>query len=190
MLEVEVSFDVDANGILNVTASEKSSGKKEKVKITNEESRLSADEIAKMVENAENFKKDDEIRKKRIEAKNSFQQLCDNVKKTFEDEENKLKGKPGLETDRKVLYPKCKEGIDWVMKYKQNNLQEDDFKKREDEFKAFFDPIVTKYGLVLDDVHKPKGCHSHSHGHSHGHSHDHSHDHTHDHTPIDTSVEQ
>ena len=67
MLEVEVSFDVDANGILNVTASEKSSGKKEKVKITNEESRLSADEIAKMVENAENFKKDDEIRKKRIE---------------------------------------------------------------------------------------------------------------------------
>ena len=49
MLQVEVSFDVDANGILNVTASEKSSGKKEKVKITNEESRLSAEEIAKMV---------------------------------------------------------------------------------------------------------------------------------------------
>merc|ERR1711931_102700 len=84
MLEVEVSFDVDANGILNVTASEKSSGKKEKVKITNEESRLSAEEIAKMVENAEDFKKQDEVRKKRIEAKNSFQQLCDNVKKTFE----------------------------------------------------------------------------------------------------------
>ena len=66
MLEVEVSFDVDANGILNVTASEKSSGKKEKVKITNEESRLSAEEIAKMVENAEDFKKQDEVRKKRI----------------------------------------------------------------------------------------------------------------------------
>merc|ERR1712051_325072 len=158
----------------NVTASEKSSGKKEKVKITNEESRLSAEEIAKMVENAENFKKDDEIRKKRIEAKNSFQQLCDNVKKTFEDEENKLKGKPGLETDRKILYPKCKEGIDWVMKYKQNNLQEDDFK-------TFFDPIVTKYGLVLDDVHKPKGCHSHSHGHSHGHGHGLGHGHGHGH---------
>merc|ERR1711997_472577 len=117
MLEVEVSFDVDANGILNVTASEKSSGKKEKVKITNEESRLSAEEIAKMVENAENFKKDDEIRKKRIEAKNSFQQLCDNVKKTFEDEENKLKGKAGLESDRPKIYKKCDEGIAWVSKY-------------------------------------------------------------------------
>merc|ERR1712142_836980 len=100
MLEVEVSFDVDANGILNVTASEKSSGKKEKVKITNEESRLSAEEIAKMVENAEDFKKQDEV--------------------------------------RKIIYPK----------YKQNNLQEDDFKKKEDEFKAFFDPIVKKYALV------------------------------------------
>ena len=180
MLQVEVSFDVDANGILNVTASEKSSGKKEKVKITNEESRLSAEEIAKMVKNAENFKKDDEIRKKRIEAKNSFQQLCDKVKKTFEDEEKKLNGKPGLETDRKVIYQKCEEGIDWVSKYKQNNLQEDDFKKREDEFKAFFDPIITKYGLDLDVVvHGHSHGHSHVHGHGHGHGHGHRHGHGH-----------
>ena len=72
-----------------------------------------------------------------------------------------MKGKAGLETDRKIIYKKCDEGIAWVMKYKQNNLQEDDFKKKEEEFKAFFDPIVTKFGLVLDDVHKPKGCHGH-----------------------------
>merc|ERR1740129_1799696 len=116
------------------------------------------------------LKKDDEIRKKRIEAKNRFQQLCDKVKKTFEDEVKKLNGKPGLETDQKVINQKCEEGIDWVSKYKQNNLQEDDFKKREAEFKAFFDPIITKYGLDLDVV-----VHGHSHGHSHGHGHGHGH---------------
>merc|ERR1711881_653552 len=79
--QIEVSFDIDANGILNVSACDKSSGKSEKITITNEESRLSAAEIAKMVENAENFKQDDEKRTKRIEAKNSFEALCLNVKK-------------------------------------------------------------------------------------------------------------
>ncbi len=109
--QIVVSFDIDANGILNVSACDKSSGKSEKITITNEESRLSAAEIAKMVENAENFKQDDEKRTKRIEAKNSFEALCLNVKKTFEDEEGKLKDKVGLEEDRKIIYKKCDDGI-------------------------------------------------------------------------------
>ena len=57
--QIEVSFDLDANGILNVNASDKSSGKSEKITITNDKGRLSKDEIERMVQDAEKFKADD-----------------------------------------------------------------------------------------------------------------------------------
>ena len=166
--QIVVSFDLDANGILNVSACDKSSGKKEKITITNEESRLSAAEIAKMVETAENFKQDDEKRKKRIEAKNSFDALCLNVKKAFEDEEGKLKDNVGLEEDRKIIYKKCDEGMAWLAKY-QKTKQEADFKKKQTEFENFLNPIVVKHGLDLHNIHIGDG-HNHDH-HSHGHGH-------------------
>merc|ERR1712029_1239618 len=85
--QIEVSFDLDANGILNVTACDKSSGKSEKIAITNEEDRLSAEDIEKMVQDSNKFKEDDEKRKKRIEAKQSLRSLCENMKENLDPEE-------------------------------------------------------------------------------------------------------
>lgn len=62
--QIEVTFDLDANGILNVSAAEKSSGKSEKITISNDTGRLSKEEIQKMVEDAEKYKEDDEKKRK------------------------------------------------------------------------------------------------------------------------------
>merc|ERR1712211_9765 len=70
--KIEVTFDIDANGILNVSAADKSSGKSEKITITNEKGRLSSEEIEKMVADAEKYKSEDEAQKSRISAKNSL----------------------------------------------------------------------------------------------------------------------
>ena len=70
--QIEVTFDVDANGIMNVSATDKSSGKSEKIEITNDKGRLSAEEIEKMVADGEKYKDDDEKVKKTIESKNAL----------------------------------------------------------------------------------------------------------------------
>merc|ERR1719245_101211 len=71
--QIEVTFDVDANGILNVSAVEKGSGKIEKITITNDKGRLSNEEIEKMVNDAERFKNEDDKQKDRISVKNSLE---------------------------------------------------------------------------------------------------------------------
>ena len=71
--QIEVTFDIDANGILNVSAVDKSSGKQEKITITNDKGRLSKEEIERMVSDAERYKNDDEKQKDRIAAKNSLE---------------------------------------------------------------------------------------------------------------------
>ena len=68
--QIEVTFDIDANGILNVSAVDKSSGKQEKITITNDKGRLSKEEIERMVSDAEKFKAEDDKQKERIAAKN------------------------------------------------------------------------------------------------------------------------
>merc|ERR1711909_258484 len=83
--QVEVTFDVDANGILNVSAVEKAGGKTEKITITNDKGRLSKEEIEKMVADSEKFKAGDEKQKERIDAKNHLESYCFNVKSTLED---------------------------------------------------------------------------------------------------------
>merc|ERR1711997_1045583 len=84
--QIEVTFDIDANGILNVSAVDKSSGKQEKITITNDNGRLSADEIEKMVSDAEKYKAEDDKQKEKISAKNSVESYCFNMKSTVEDE--------------------------------------------------------------------------------------------------------
>jgi len=74
--QIEVTFDLDANGILNVHALDKASGKAEKITITNDKGRLSKDEIEKMVQDAEKYKDQDDQVKKRIEAKNGLENYC------------------------------------------------------------------------------------------------------------------
>ena len=94
--QIEVSFDVDANGILNVNALDKTTGKSEKITITNDKGRLSKEDIDKMVDDAEKYKEEDEANYKRIEAKNNFESflyntessLTEQIKEKLSDEEN------------------------------------------------------------------------------------------------------
>merc|ERR1711963_338382 len=106
--QIEVTFEIDANGILNVSASDKSTGKQNKITITNDKGRLSKEEIEKMVNDAEKFKADDEKQKERISSKNGLESYCFNMKTTIEDE--KMKDKIS-DDDKKKIGDKCDEAI-------------------------------------------------------------------------------
>jgi len=89
--QIEVTFDVDANGILNVSAVDKGSGKQEKITITNDKGRLSKDEIDRMVNEAEQYKSEDEAQKERIGAKNGLESYIFNMKASLDQEGIKAK---------------------------------------------------------------------------------------------------
>ncbi len=84
--QIEVTFDIDANGILNVNAMDKTTGRSEKITIKNEKGRLSKEDIDRMVNDAEKYKKDDEAQRERITAKNSLESYCFNMKQSIENE--------------------------------------------------------------------------------------------------------
>ena len=71
--QIEVTFDIDANGILNVSAVDKGTGKENKITITNDKGRLSKEDIEKMVNEAEKYKDEDELNKKKIESRNALE---------------------------------------------------------------------------------------------------------------------
>jgi len=137
--QIEVTFDVDANGILNVSAADKSSGKSEKITITNDKGRLSNEEIEKMVSDAEKFKAEDDQQKERISAKNGLESYCFNMKSTIDDD--KFKDKIP-ESDRKTISDKCQETISWL---DQNQTAEiDEYKHKQKEIESICNPIVSK----------------------------------------------
>jgi len=137
--QIEVTFDVDANGILNVSAADKSSGKSEKITITNDKGRLSSEDIEKMVADAEKFKAEDEVQKERISAKNGLESYCFNMKSTVEDD--KFKDKIS-ESDLKTISEKCQETIGWL---DQNQTAEiDEYKHKQKEIEGICNPIVSK----------------------------------------------
>merc|ERR1711884_626033 len=109
--QIEVTFDIDASGILNVSAQDKSTGKQNKITITNDKGRLSKEEIERMVNDAEQYKAEDEKQKEKISAKNNLESYCFNMKSTIEDE--KLKDKIG-ESDKEAITKKCDETIKWL----------------------------------------------------------------------------
>merc|ERR1711971_948568 len=109
--QIEVTFDIDANGILNVSAADKSTGKQNKITITNDKGRLSKEEIERMVNDAEKYKAEDDVQKERISAKNSLESYCFNMKSTLDDEKAKDKIS---ESDRKIINDKCDETIKWL----------------------------------------------------------------------------
>merc|ERR1712183_816794 len=84
--QIEVTFDVDANGILNVSAVDKSTGKENNITITNDKGRLSKEEIEKMVQDAEKYKAEDDKEKERVEAKNSLENLSYSIRNTMKDD--------------------------------------------------------------------------------------------------------
>ena len=130
--QIEVTFDIDANGILNVSAVDKSSGKQEKITITNDKGRLSKEDIERMVSDAEKFKAEDDKQKERIAAKNGLESYCFNMKSTIEDE--KLKDKIG-EAERKTIMDKCNEVIAWLDA--NQTAEEDECKDKQKEVQIY-----------------------------------------------------
>merc|ERR1712077_74909 len=127
--QIEVTFDIDANGILNVSAADKSTGKQNKITVTNDKGRLSKEEIERMVNDAEKFKAEDDKQKERISAKNGLESYCFNMKSSM-DEEN-LKEKIS-EDEKRTISSKCDEALKWL---DGNQLA---------EVEAFCNPIIAK----------------------------------------------
>ena len=137
--QIEVTFDIDANGILNVTAQDKASGKSQKITITNDKGRLTKEEIEKMVNDAEKYKAEDELVKKKIEAKNSFENYCFQMKNTLTDD--KLKD-VFTEDEKKTIEETSKEGLQWLEG--NQDADADAIEGKQKELEAKFNPIMMR----------------------------------------------
>ncbi|KAF8389244.1 hypothetical protein HHK36_025937 [Tetracentron sinense] len=137
--EINVCFDIDANGILNVSAEDKTAGVKNKITITNDKGRLSKDEIEKMVKEAERYKAEDEEVKKKVEAKNSLENYAYNMRNTVRDE--KFAGK--LESgDKQKIEKAIDEAIQWL---DGNQLADaEEFEDKLKELEGLCNPIIAK----------------------------------------------
>jgi len=137
--QIEVTFDIDANGIMNVSAADKSTGKENKITITNDKGRLTKEEIERMVNEADKFKQEDEAQREKIAAKNALESYSFNMKSTVEDE--KIKDKIS-ETDKQTILDKCNDTIKWL---DANQLAEkDEFEHKQKELEQICNPIITK----------------------------------------------
>lgn len=137
--QIEVTFDIDANGILNVTALEKSTNKENKITITNDKGRLSKEDIERMVNEAEKYRSEDEKQKETISAKNALESYCFNMKATMEDD--KLKDKI-TDSDKTLIMDKCNDTIKWL---DANQLADkEEYEHRQKELESVCSPIITK----------------------------------------------
>ncbi|XP_059826950.1 heat shock cognate 71 kDa protein-like [Hypanus sabinus] len=137
--QIEVTFDIDANGILNVSAVDKSTGKTNKITITNDKGRLSKEEIDRMVQEAEMYKNEDEMQRQKIAAKNSLESYAFNMKGSVEDE--KMAGKISAEDKRKVI-DLCNEAISWLEKNQM--AEKEEFEHKQKELEKVCNPIIAK----------------------------------------------
>jgi heat shock 70kDa protein 1/2/6/8 len=136
--QIEVSFDVDANGILNVSAVEKGTGKSTKITITNDTGRLSKEDIEKMVQSAEKFKEEDEKRRAKIEARTNLENYVYNARNTLKNGETDATKEAWKEAE-----PIIEEAIKWL----DTNQQDADYEEKMKEIEGLINPIMMKmYG--------------------------------------------
>ncbi|GMF34486.1 unnamed protein product [Phytophthora fragariaefolia] len=137
--QIDVTFDIDANGILNVSAVEKSTGKENKITITNDKGRLSQAEIDRMVAEAEKYKSEDEANKVRIEAKNALENYAYSLRNSLNDE--KLKEKLP-DADKKLVDDKVTETIQWLDAHQSSEKEE--YEAKQKELEAVANPVLQK----------------------------------------------
>ena len=110
--QIEVTFEIDENSILSVTAHEKGTGKQESITITNDKGRLSKEEIEAMIKDAEKFAEEDKLLKEKIDAKNSLENYVYTMRNTIEDKE-KLADKIE-DSDKETIKDALTEAQDWL----------------------------------------------------------------------------
>ncbi|EKX46256.1 heat shock protein 70 [Guillardia theta CCMP2712] len=137
--QIEVSFDLDANGIMNVSAQDKSTGKQNKITITNDKGRLSQDDIERMVREAERFKEEDERQRKKVEARNALENYAYSLKNTLNDD--KVAGKID-ESDKSSLTAKIEETISWLEA--NHGAAPEEYEAKQKALEQVAMPIMTK----------------------------------------------
>jgi heat shock protein 5 len=136
--QIEVTFEIDANGILQVSAEDKGSGKSEKITITAEKGRLSEEEIERMVQEAEEFAEEDKRTKDRIDGRNALESYCYQLQSTLEEEEKPL---DISEEERESMASSIKEILEWLDDNQEAEKEEYDAKHK--ELEAVANPIIS-----------------------------------------------
>ncbi|KAF7489888.1 Heat shock 70 kDa protein cognate 4 [Sarcoptes scabiei] len=155
--QIEVTFNVDANGILNVSAEDKSTGKKNAITITNDKGRLSKSDIEKMVNEAEKYREEDEKQRERVSSKNNLEAYAYQVKSSME--ESGIQSKLS-DQDRKIVLDKVNEVLKWL---DQNQLADkDEFDHKQKELESVCRPIMTKLYQQQQQQQPNKSCGSQS----------------------------
>ena len=139
--QIEITYDIDANGILNVTAVEKSSGKSQKITITNDKSRLSAADIERMVKEAEQFKEQDNEMKLNIEAKNSLENYIYSIKSSILDEKV---SSVLSDQDKTTINTTVEETLKWLGD--NTSVGKEAYEKKKEEVEGTLMPIMSKLG--------------------------------------------
>uniref|UniRef100_A0A7N6BKH2 Endoplasmic reticulum chaperone BIP n=2 Tax=Anabas testudineus TaxID=64144 RepID=A0A7N6BKH2_ANATE len=141
--QIEVTFEIDVNGILRVTAEDKGTGNKNKITITNDQNRLTPEDIERMVNDAERFADEDKKLKERIDARNELESYAYSLKNQIGDKE-KLGGKLS-DDDKETIEKAVEEKIEWMESHQDAELE--DFQAKKKELEEVVQPIISKlYG--------------------------------------------
>ncbi|XP_055942667.1 heat shock cognate 71 kDa protein-like [Argiope bruennichi] len=136
---IDVTFDVDSNGILNVTAVDKSTKRENKITITNDKGRLSKEEIERMLQEAEKYKEEDQRKKAVIEAKNALESYTFSIKAAVEDD----KFKNIVSNDeRDKLLNRVSEALQWLEANPE--AKKENYEKKQKELEAVWNPVIQK----------------------------------------------
>merc|ERR1719263_1008773 len=142
--QIEVTFEIDANGILNVGAEDKGTGKSEKITITNDKGRLSEEEIEKMIKDAEQYADEDKKVKERVDAKNSFDGYLHSMKSAAEGSgENKGLSEKLDSDEKEKIMDAIKDGQEWLDSNPEADAEE--IKEKHKEVEGICAPIVSKH---------------------------------------------
>lgn len=148
--QIEVSFDIDANGIMNISAADKSTGKSNKVTITNDKGRLTKEQIDEMIKKAEEYKEEDDKRKENIESKNNLENFLYNLKNSITKKEGDAEN-PKMEEVKPELEEIITEGLKWLEENDKETTEVYNDKLKEYQDKT--NPLMTK----LYAQEKPEG---------------------------------
>ncbi len=136
--QLEVTYDLDANGILNVSACEKSSGKSKNITITNDKARLSKDDIERMVSEAEKFAADDKAQYERVEAKNGYESYLYNLRNSLDSELKQKMSEEDYEKASQVV----KDGISWLEEH--TSEEKEVYTEKQKEVQDVVQPLLMK----------------------------------------------
>ena len=147
--QIDVSFDIDANGILNVSAAEKSTGKSNKITITNDKSRLSKEDIERLVQEAEKNAADDKARMDKVDARNQLETYLYNTRNTVRED----KVKESLGDTANDVEGWVKEGIEWLEanQDEEKSVYDDKYKEYEEKIKPVMMKLYEKSGVKMGE---------------------------------------